>query len=224
MGLDMYMYRASKIGAKLKEKYNYNDTLKILMKYDCLNEIPDFLKGIASETIATYAYYDIKKLSKEYNRKMTLTERGYNPDYITVSGDDGFEITIREPELSEKYTYQKEEHIYVFEKEEVAYWRKANMIRNWLVEHIDNFSYNDNCEKYECTEELLTDLLRTCEKVKMNHDLAQKLLPTQGGFFFGSIKYDEEYYVDIDETISKISSILNTTDFDNEVVFYTEWW
>ena len=38
------------------------------------------------------------------------------------------------------------------------------------------------------------------------------------------MKYDEEYYVDIDETISKISSILNTTDFDNEVVFYTEWW
>lgn len=53
---------------------------------------------------------------------------------------------------------------------------------------------------------------------------AMKLLPSQSGFFFGSTEYDQWYMYDIDFTIEKILEVLRTTDFDNEIVFYSSSW
>lgn len=53
---------------------------------------------------------------------------------------------------------------------------------------------------------------------------AMKLLPSQSGCFFGSTEYDQWYMYDIDFTIEKILEVLRTTDFDNEIVFYSSSW
>jgi hypothetical protein len=129
--------------------------------------------------------------------------------------------------------------------EEVGYWRKANAIHNWFVEHVQGA--NDDCnEHYVCKEQLL-ELKETCEKVLeslkkspqttktikvgwgpegditkeikiyTDTELAQELLPTKTGFFFGSKNYDEwyhdewydEWYIEeLKETIKIINKII----------------
>lgn len=61
-------------------------------------------------------------------------------------------------------------------------------------------------------------------KVLEDSSLAEELLPTQAGFFFGSTLYDEGYVEDLKTTISQIKEILDTTDFEKENIEYVAWW
>lgn len=47
--------------------------------------------------------------------------------------------------------------------EEVAYWRKANQIHNWFVEHVQHGQ--DDCGYYEVDKNQLQTLLATCKRV-----------------------------------------------------------
>lgn len=110
--------------------------------------------------------------------------------------------------------------------EEVAYWRKANAIHRWFVEHVQGEV--DNCGTYYVPRETLAELLHTVERVLeastlqpgqvtvgyqfeegqkkavtkqgqviQDDTVARELLPTQEGFFFGSTEYDESYLEDL---------------------------
>ena len=106
---------------------------------------------------------------------------------------------------------------------EVCYWRKANQIRQWFV---NNTSYPEdaNCEKHLVTLEQLSQLLTDCEDVLAHRDMAEDILPTSEGFFFGGLDYDDSYYSDIEYTRREISKIIEETDFDKEDIYYYEWW
>lgn len=108
------------------------------------------------------------------------------------------------------------------EYEEVAYWRKANQIREWFNSHLENGV--ENCEYVQVSKEDLEQLLEDCKKVLENHDLAEDLLPTSSGCFFGSTAYDEWYFEDLEDTIKMLEKILKETDFENESIYYYEWW
>ena len=82
--------------------------------------------------------------------------------------------------------------------QDAGYWRKANAIHNWFVSNVQNGE--DDCEKYNVDEEAMKKLLVLVERVLTNHDLAEQLLPTQEGFFFGSTEYDEYYFNDLKAT------------------------
>jgi CRISPR/Cas system-associated protein endoribonuclease Cas2 len=115
------------------------------------------------------------------------------------------------------------EHIHwesIFEK--VGYWRKANAIHNWFVENVQNGI--DNCEYYEVQKDKLEELLKICKSIKENNEIANQLLPTQSGFFFGSTEYGEWYFEDIDYTITLLTKVLEETDFDNEMICYISSW
>lgn len=107
--------------------------------------------------------------------------------------------------------------------EEVMSWRKANQIRSWIV---NNTIYEEewDCEEVELTKETLEKLKADCEKVMDDPSKAQKIFPTSKGFFFGSTEYDEDYFYDLETTAKHIGNILKETDFENEVIIYTEWW
>lgn len=49
-----------------------------------------------------------------------------------------------------------------------------------------------------------------------NADIPKKLLPTCEELFFGSYGYDKNYLLDIEDTISIISSVLKEVDFDED--------
>lgn len=90
--------------------------------------------------------------------------------------------------------------------ERAGYWRKANHIHQWFVDNCQNGE--DDCKEYYVDQEQLKELLDVCKQVKENHDLAEELLPTQSGFFFGGTEYDEYYFDCIDETIEIIEEAL----------------
>lgn len=138
--------------------------------------------------------------------------------------------------------------------EQVGYWRKANHIHNWFVENVqdgqDDCEYHQEVTK-EILEELLyvcKMVLASCEMVdgtinngiEFNNgvatpitangkyvkdaSVAQRMLPTSPGFFFGSYDYDEYYVADVEETIAIIEKVLATTDFETQMIYYVSSW
>lgn len=83
--------------------------------------------------------------------------------------------------------------------EDFGYWRKANHIHNWFVLNIQNG--NDDCAKYYISKEKFEELINICQKVLSDHSLAEKLLPTVGGFFFGDQEYNEYYFGSVKYTL-----------------------
>jgi hypothetical protein len=137
--------------------------------------------------------------------------------------------------------------------EEVGYWRKANAIHKWFVDNVqdgdDDCGYYEVTK--EQLEELLNICNTIKDKtqiesgwvkngerfengmwcpiyeegeVMVNPEIAEDLLPTQEGFFFGGTDYDQYYMDDIESTIDILTKVHETTDFDMEMIVYTSSW
>lgn len=138
-------------------------------------------------------------------------------------------------------------------EEPVGYWRKANHIHNWFVENVqDGIDECQPTEvTAEQLEDLLDICKRVKEASKMvdgkvwngttyslegvveNWDdgkiiedpsVAEELLPTADGFFFGSTEYDQYYMEGIDHTIEVLEKVLNETDFSEYMIIYQASW
>ena len=81
-------------------------------------------------------------------------------------------------------------------------WRKANQIHAWFVDNVQNGE--DDCGEYSVDTGQLSDLVDLCKKVLANRELAEELLPTQAGFFFGGTEIDDYYFQDLEDTIKKL--------------------
>ena len=96
---------------------------------------------------------------------------------------------------------------------EVGYWRKANQIHNWFLEHCGPRDYEtgeviDDCRSIEIPVDSLEQLLEECKMVLADHSLAQVYLPAQSGFFFGSTDYDEYYFEDLEDTVKILEPVI----------------
>lgn len=96
---------------------------------------------------------------------------------------------------------------------ESIYFRKFNMIHKWFVDNIQDGK--DDCGEYYVPIEMLEKLMETCNKVLENHELADELLPTKDGFFFGNIEYDEYYFDKVKYTAEQLEEVIN--DFKSEL-------
>lgn len=113
-------------------------------------------------------------------------------------------------------------------RDELVYWRKANMIRQWIVDHTD-YPQDCDCMYHELSREQIEALLVDCKKVYEAKDdkISAEILPTSSGYFFGGTEYDEYYYEDIKYTIEKLEELLEDWDeitCNNWKVCYYEWW
>lgn len=146
------------------------------------------------------------------------------------------------------------EYGYIYIMDEVGYWRKANQIHSWFVSHVqdgeDDCEYHNECTR-EILEELLDTcktVLESCVmtvgkiqngerlvngkwepiyedgKVVIDTSVAEELLPSCSGFFFGGTGYDEWYVRDIADTIKILEEVLATTDFETQMVVYRSSW
>ena len=86
------------------------------------------------------------------------------------------------------------------------YWRKANAIHNWFVQHVQDGT--DDCGTYHVSRDNLIALRETCAVVLAERSLAETLLPPTSGFFFGGTELDEWYWGGIQETHDRITEIL----------------
>ena len=77
----------------------------------------------------------------------------------------------------------------------------------------------------EQLQELLTAIKSILKaKGKEREELAEQLLPTREGFFFGGTDYDSYYFDDLKDTKKIIEDVLEETDWDNEEIIYQASW
>lgn len=129
------------------------------------------------------------------------------------------------PEFQLRYYYwdtnRRHGHYRIFQN--CGYWRKANAIHAWFVENVQNGV--DDCAMYEVTYDQLESLKIACLQVlSATPEEYAAILPTQGGFFFGSTDYDEDYLEEIQNTIRMIDTVLAETDWEKETVIYSSSW
>jgi hypothetical protein len=105
--------------------------------------------------------------------------------------------------------------------EEVMYWRKANAIHKWFVDTIQGGI--DECEPHAVTAGELRELKIACNLVLENRDLADDLLPTESGFFFGSLEYDDWYFENLVKTVNGLDDILVEASDDEVFVYQSSW-
>ena len=121
-----------------------------------------------------------------------------------------------------------------FDPEEIGYFRKVNFL-------MQEFAYYGNCEYKEIAKCELEDLRDKCARLaqikpheltngseEKEYDeediaLAEELLPTCSGFFYGSTDYDEWYFEDVKEVLNWVTGVLDNLE-DDEVVLMYCWW
>lgn len=136
-------------------------------------------------------------------------------------------------------------------EDEIGYWRKANHIHKWFVKNVQGdtddcgvypVTKNQLRELYELCRKVKKECnlvdgivnngysyangIKTYNtkpgKVLENPEIAEKLLPTQEGFFFGSTDYDEYYMQDIESTIDIIEPLLKKEEQDT-FYYHSSW-
>jgi hypothetical protein len=145
---------------------------------------------------------------------MYLDKRTY-VQYWEHNGDDNYEIKVTKGGEPTKINPKKVKYII----EEAGYWRKQNQIHRWFVENVQKGI--DNCGDYYVSKEDLETLLELCRKVKADNSLADSLLPSASGFFFGGTEYDEWYFNGIDNTIQILEEAL--ADESGDYYYSSSW-
>lgn len=136
----------------------------------------------------------------------------------------------------------------------VAYWRKANAIHAWFVKNVQGGKDKCEetpveRAQLEALVNICNRVLESVETVegdisngtthhpggRVEHHtvrgrvlaqvaIAEKLLPTQDGFFFGSTEYSEYYLADLHDTVDQISAILQDPRFNDFDFTYRSSW
>ena len=133
---------------------------------------------------------------------MYLEKRTYVKQWDHQSAEEKHEVVVTKGGQPTNIDPKKVKYII----EEAGYWRKANQIHRWFVDNVQNGV--DNCGDYYVGSEKLAELLELCKRVKADNSLADELLPSASGFFFGGTEYDEWYFNDIDNTIAILEECL----------------
>lgn len=219
MGLDMYLNKVKRVnGANIKEISFINDYLRFI------NE------DHKNSSFKEWSGIDESEVNKDLIKK-------YESEFIT-----------RYYAWDDEKKYGNKSIV-----EYLAYWRKANQIHTWFVNNVQDGNDDcDVYEVSKLELETLLDLCREVRissvlvdgkiqngytfsngkeepimedgKYILDPSVAQELLPTSHGFFFGSTNYDQWYMNDIEYTIEVLEKILSSTDFDHEIVYYTSSW
>jgi hypothetical protein len=108
----------------------------------------------------------------------------------------------------------------------VAYWRKANAIHKWFVDHCQEGV--DDCRDACVSRDQLAELVNTCKAVLARAETGggdpAVALPTKAGGFFGSTDYGESYLADLRSTIKQIEPLLAEKFHEEFDVYYHANW
>lgn len=105
---------------------------------------------------------------------------------------------------------------------ELIYWRKANAIHKWFVDNVQGGK--DDCKEYLVSIDDLKQLLSVVNSVLNDTSLADKLLPPQVGFFFGSTEIDDGYWKDLEKTRDSLNELLSSPDIEELDIYYQSSW
>lgn len=171
---------------------------------------------------------------------MYLTKRTYIGNKHNTPED---QTKITQPKKETKIKQERIQYII----EEVGYWREANAIHQWFVNNVqdkedDCEEYTVSPEQLQILLDTVNTVLKASKLVKgkvqngtqytkkhgerpimedgriiKDPSIAQKLLPTTDGFFFGGTNYDQYYIEDLKYTKKLIEDLLK----EDPTAYYT---
>lgn len=163
MGLDMWIRRVHK--PNLEDRVYTTDELRNAgLSYSLEEELKDEMHLIAQLLPYTIKrnvecqFYDVRKMITDYDLPDDSHIGMYSYDGVTLYGrrnDEYVQQFVSDERIKEKYTLTKTLPCYIWESEEVQYWRKAYDIQDWFYDRIEGI---DNCGYYLLDGELLADL------------------------------------------------------------------
>lgn len=81
-----------------------------------------------------------------------------------------------------------------------AYFRKVNFLFKYYE---DRGKMHDQYYAFTDADDI-DDIIDRCERILKDHSLANELLPTQSGFFFGGTDYDDWYFSDVKDCLKQM--------------------
>lgn len=170
MGLDMYMYRAKKLNEaevksltgkhaqKIAEESDYTYFTKNEVLDD--TELTELMPMLTTVTMKN-TFINMEKIRKDNeipeDARITGSSYSREGDSYIFRNDSGFDkrVTLSQEEL-QTYLFDADEEYLVCHMEEVAYWRKAYDVQDFIHENIEAPILN--CGYYEVSRELLDRL------------------------------------------------------------------
>jgi chaperonin cofactor prefoldin len=149
---------------------------------------------------------------------MYLTKRHYVKNWNFMGDEEKHQVTVKKNNKARKDIDSSKITGII---EDVMYWRKANEIHSWFVNNVQDG--NDNCQESYVSQEQLRELLKDINDVLLDHNKADDLLPTQGGFFFGGTEYNESYFQELEETKTMLEKELTTEGNQADYYYRASW-
>jgi len=141
-----------------------------------------------------------------------------------TSHPDALSLVRRANELARSHSAEVTQEVarlwQALNLEEVGYWRKANAIHGWFVDHVQDGEDDQRLAPVSVGD--LQTLRDTITAVLADPGQAPALLPTRDGFFFGSTAYDDEYFADLQDTAKLLDRLLALP--EPPTYLYHAWW
>lgn len=217
MGLDIYFY-------KLRKSDNYDresslecvyEEAKAQNKEKLKKAIKRIYKRLILSSVDSVAY------PAEYAKQVKNLFKYFS--YPSVELDKvGVDYNFKEnkyvftPYYPDSFESEMKDIIEDASAPHCAYFRKTNCLYAY-------FQYRLVDEMAWVDKEDLEDIVDRAQKILKKHSLADELLPTQDGFFFGSTDYDGWYFQDLKDIVKQFKPLINKWK-DDEVMFVHMSW
>lgn len=204
MGLDIYFYKTKvdTFGKSFEDVRKENEALYLETFNKAYDNAVRSLKTAEKKGEEAYnkAYYtQIKKLSK-FAAYPGFTFSALGVNYAKSEKEP---ITYTPKPVSAFVENREDIYGRIYAKSDM-YFRKVNFLFAYFS---NNGSMVDDCYSIVSVSDI-KDIIQRCESVLKDHNLAEKLLPTQDGFFFGSTEYDKWYFEDVRDCKKQFSAFL----------------
>ena len=148
---------------------------------------------------------------------MYLYKHTYVKNWSFQKPEEQHEITIKKGGVTR--TDIKPERIsYIVEQ--VGYWRKFNALHNWFIQNCNEGV--DVCKEMYVNATQIEELMDILRKILADKQLAEELLPTVDGFFFGGQEYSDYYFEQVQYTLELLEE--ETADGQiGDYYYYPSW-
>lgn len=200
MGLDIYIHKVKNPSLTLRESNDWESVRKLDNEQSrtLLEKIYDgaikALKAASRDNYENVYMRHIKKICKFSNYpQFDFNELGVSYDYETgtfhykPTSVEEFE-RVREKILTRHYSPY------------VGYFRKVNFLYHYFQPSLVD-------ETAWITRDEIEDIIDRCQQVLADHNLAEELLPTQSGFFFGGTDYGKWYFYDVKDCLRQFKKL-----------------
>lgn len=149
MGLDMYIYKASKpelMFGIYPENDDYIKTLLLIPKDEYKDERVSALKPFMVRIQLEANEYDFEKIKKDYGVKDDIYLSGFSMGEVVFSSHNERTIPIPIDIIEKHYLKKTLKTVYAVELTEKYYWRKAYDVQDTIHSHLD--TEIENCGYY----------------------------------------------------------------------------